>query len=169
MISVYSTNMNENSRHDYLVAKVKARNILNSELKQRVPAMIEALKPFIGQKVQKVDGTLLQKVRDALPNIPNAVAFGGWYESRGYSIYARFETCVWEGLAHGCIYQEDSFCIGDVQDGILKAEQRVSELSFFRSDWTVEEVEKARENVRKAKEALSDAQRPLYHFGEYDN
>lgn len=71
-----------NSRRDYLVAKVKARNLVNKELRERVPFMIEALMPFIGKQVLKVDGTLLEKVRKVLPEIPNTVAFSGWYNSR---------------------------------------------------------------------------------------
>lgn len=161
--------MNDNSRHDYLVAKVKARNLVNKELIERVPAMIEALKPFIGLPVLKVDGTLLKKVNDALPELPNTVAISGWYSARCYSIYVCFKSCVWEGLAHGCVYQEESYCIGELATTILKAEQRPIDLSFYRTDWTVEEVEKARENVRKAEDALSEAKRPLYHFGMHDS
>ena len=158
------------TRRAYLVAKVKARNLVNKELIERVPAMIEALKPFIGLQVIKVDGTLLTKVKEALPDLfSDTVAFSGWYNARSYSIYACFKTCVWEGLDHGCVYQEESYCIGELDGAILKVEQRPVDLRYYRTDWTVEEVEKAREEVRKAQEALSEANRPLYHFGMHDN
>ena len=48
--------------------KVDAVNRGNKMANSWYPAMVRILTPFVGCKVQKVDGTLLQKVKELLPS-----------------------------------------------------------------------------------------------------
>lgn len=147
-----------------LAAAVAARNEVNTQANERFPSIIEALTPFVGATVCKVDGTLFKKVKEALPVFESSTGFGSscWYSTgHGYSLVLNLKTC--HGVQpNGCVYAETTLYLGDLQNGVLT---RLYDAPNFKTDFTEDFVIQARLAVRAAEEILSAAKSKIYYFG----
>lgn len=149
-----------------LAAKVAAVNNANRYANALHPLLTEALAPFIGCKVIKVDGSLLKTIQAALPTFPNTVPLSVYRGSSGYSLYWVVKTC--EGIApHGCVYHEVSVYVGKLNGQTLESWDGCK-WEPHRTDWTPDEVAELREKAEKAKRAASDAESAVHEFGMYD-
>ena len=63
--------MNYPTKTEKLLAKVTAVNRANREAIELHPKLIAIFAEFLGKKVIKADGALLQKVQDLIPTFPN--------------------------------------------------------------------------------------------------
>lgn len=153
-----------------LEAKVAARNQVNALALEMAPKMIEALRPFVGQKILNQGDVLSAKVKAALPSGEYTPERHFWYTANKYALWANFKTCTSSpghyGDHHVASYAETSFLIGEMDGHTLKA---VKNGQTARTDFTVEEIQKAREAFKAAQAALDSAQSALSGFGEYDN
>ena len=153
-----------------LAAKVAARNEVNALADAAYAPIAGALRPFVDQKILKADGTLLDKVKRALPPLvggPDA-PWQSWYSvPHGYSLILNLKTCHAQvrrdcDFAH---YAEEAVYVGDIKNGIL-----VGILPPYarRTDYTEDEIIEGRAAVEVAKQALRDAERAIADFGPYD-
>jgi hypothetical protein len=155
-----------------LEAKVSARNTVNRLALEKLPAMIEALKPFVGKKIMNQGAVISAKLKSALPATDNTPGFQSWYEATSYSL--RLNCKVGE-LSPGrfgdnmvATYAEQSFTIGEIEDDGCTLKSVVNG-QVARADYTVEEVLTARAEFKAAEAAKAAAEAKLYGFGKHDN
>lgn len=153
-----------------LAAKIAAQNEANKAAIELYSKAVEPLKAFVGQKILKVDGTLLEKVKKVLPELVNTNEFRAYYTTGGgYSLRiaitvnksspSRRSDCQ---LAQ---YQESSAYLAGLRDGVLV---KLYDAPQLRADFTEEEILMARKDLEYAKKAMSVAQSKLCGFGEYE-
>ena len=158
---------------DALAAKIDAVNTVHRAGIERAPAMLEALRPFVGCKVLKVDGSLMKAVRAALPEIPSTPALSGHYTTgHGYSIAACFKasTCYADEKARRQDYRITQYAdatvyLGELSNGVLI---KLANPYVARTDYTRQEIEHARMMLKAARNTISEWESKLFHFGEYD-
>ena len=154
------------NQSEALAAKVAAFNSAHKEANRLVPLVLAALAPFVGQKVMKATGGMMQKVKEALPEMPNTVPLSIWLrDSHGYSLILNVKACQSYG-DHFCTYAEACPYVAELKDGILS---KLYDFTPYRTDFTAGEVLEKRETLAKAKQAARDAESALYPFGEYEN
>ena len=155
-----------------LTLKVKAVNFANQYAKVLFYQLSPYFSQFVGQKIEKVDGTLLKKIADNLPNINQAdgrpdglhVSFMTYRNNSRYTLSYVAKVCV--SGSDGCAYHEATAYIGNLEDGVLK-DCKFGEPSY-RTDWTPEEVTHGRGLVEKARRELSEAESAIREFGQYN-
>lgn len=156
-----------------LAAKIAARNLANQTAMDLFPQMAEALKPFVGQKVCKVDGTLLKKVNEALPKGTNTVQTRGYYSVDDYTLAFRLTTTEhnkardWTPETQ---YQhpqsaDRTLFLGHLRDGVLT---ELYDAQTFKTDYTEDFVVQTRKAVREAETALNQVRNSLGDFGMWD-
>lgn len=154
-----------------LAAKVAARNEVNALANASFAPAIEALQPFVGQKVCKVDGSLLEKVKKALPPAihANDAEVHTWYSTgHGYSLVLNVKTCTsarTNGNYQIAHYAETDLYLGHLQDGVLTG---LYDAPSYRTDYSEEFVREARLEAERAKKAASEAESKIHYFGLYD-
>jgi len=144
-----------------LPARVIARNRANANAMALYDLLSKVFAPFVGQKIEKVDGSLLAKVQASFPKI----TFFFYRYRSNYSVCYVAKECQSLSDGNSCVYEETTVYIGDVRDGVL---QSLYPRPSFRHDWTVEEVQKLRHEAEEAEKIASDAKSKLCEFGMYD-
>jgi hypothetical protein len=156
-----------------LSLKVKAVNTANTYAKYVYPLLHDYFKQYVGQKIDKADGSLLKKIADNLPNLKIEdrtedgchVSFMTYRNSSNYTLSYTAKVCVSNG--DGCAYQEVTVYIGDYKHCLL--ENVRYEEPNRRTDYTAEEIVEARKKIEDAKKVVSELERAVYEFGMYDN
>lgn len=152
-----------------LAAKVAAVNAANKLAVELYPKLREVFEPFVGQKIEKADGTLLAKIAKLMPEFPCTPGLHVYKYGSDYSLAWCVKTCESSSGRTGdyqiANYHETMVYVGNIKNGVLVDFYKAPEL---RTDYTVEAVEAAREAYKKAKQAADDAQSKLHPFGEYD-
>lgn len=159
-----------------LDAKIAARNEVNALANASFPDAVTALQPFVGQKVCKADGSLLEKVKKALP--PTLSANGSeahtWYSTgHGYSLVLNVKTCTCSKARNAtptndyqiANYAESTLYLGDLQNGVLT---KLHNAPTYKTDYTADFVREARKEVEQADKAKREAESKIHHFGMYD-
>ena len=101
-----------------LQAKIDARNQANQEAVKLYHSAVQALTPFVGQKVCKADGLFLKKVKDALPKVDIQNGRGFFtMGTLGYDI--RVEVDCWRTDGNVTRYQKTIYYIAELQNGVL--------------------------------------------------
>ena len=149
-----------------LAAKVAAVNMAHEYANELRPILLAAFAPYVGQKILKTDGTLLQKVRETLPELPSHAGLSVFRRSESYSLVYTVKTCVSYG-EHSCTYHEVSLYLYRF-DGVTLAPWNGCQWENLRTDHTEAEVFALRQANTAAKEAASRAAAALYPFGEWD-
>lgn len=144
-----------------LSARVIARNRANANAMALYDLLSKVFAPFAGQKIKKVDGTLLAKVQASFPKI----TFSFYRYRSNYSVCYVAKECQSLSDGNSCVYEEATVYIGDVSNGVLV---KLYDRPELRTDWTVEEVQKLRIEAEKAKEAARKAESKLLEFGTHD-
>lgn len=146
-----------------LEAKVVAVNRCHSEAKKLFAQLREAFLPFVGQKIDKADGGLLEKVKKLLPEIPNTYSLSAYRSSSRYSLAWNVKSG--ETVDNRAIYHDVSIYIGDMSDGILTG---LHDTINLRDDYTAEEVLNLRADYKAKKKIAEEAESKLFPFGEID-
>lgn len=151
-----------------LEAKVAARNLINRKTNELAPLFIEAVKPFLGKQVLLQNGALRESFKKSLPDIKDKELHLLVRSSSGYSLLLDLKVCetVDKGHYHGAIYADELVYLGELNNGILT---RLHDFAPRRTDYTVEEVQAAREAFRVADKARDEAQSKLNLWGQHDN
>jgi hypothetical protein len=151
-----------------LEARVAAANLANNYAAELYPKLAEALAPFVGLKVETVDGALLAKVKARLPEMPSTPQLRVYRRAGShYSLAWTVNTCT-SSKGQGCDYanyEEVTVYVGELSGGILT---KLSPAFKPSAPYTVESVLSAREAYRVAKAAADKAHSALHPFGEYD-
>lgn len=153
-----------------LAAKVAARNEVNAFANASFQTASDALKPFVNQKVCKVDGSLLEKVKRALPVLDGGHFPQTWYSTgHGYNLVLNVKTCVSAKgktsdyqLAH---YAESTVYLGHLDNGVLTG---LYDAPRYQTDYTEDFVRAARLEVEQADKAKREAESKIHYFGMYD-
>jgi hypothetical protein len=163
-----------------LAAKVAACNKANAYINTVQPLLVAALAPFLGKKIRKADSVLTEKARAALEAVlpPDDRGYRGirhWFDCRGGSslfICVSANESYETRHANQCsTYCEAHTCIGAITGGsdLTSIAPPLASEHLRRTDYTTEEIRLARERVKEAKRALSQAESAIIDFGEYDN
>ena len=179
----------KNPRWNYpskLAAKVAAQNEANETANSMYQKAVDAITPFLGKKICKDDGGLLEKVKAALPEVTgNQNEINGYYSTgHGYNLTINIRAYAASvstrpGFGQHSFTGEAVLYIAEIRDGALT---KICEPYIRRTDYTETEIQDARrvfeearkvfEEARKvfeeARSALSNAQSNLHGFGEYD-
>lgn len=154
-----------------LEAKLRARNRLHTEAKRWLAISKAALPAWVGKPIQNTGGDLKKKFKDSLPDLPNSVELSLRVSSSAYTLRLEVRTCEMIRNDCGCVYQDDSFSLGDIDAGVLQKIVPCHEQPPLRSDFDREEVE----SVRRHLEQVEDHARNLrgspqiQFFGTHDN
>lgn len=150
-----------------LEAKVSAVNKSRALGNKLFPILSAMFSPFVGQKVFKADGTLLKKHQDAVEslNLPYDSEINVYRHASDYNLAWTIQARVQDDKGSSR-YDSITVYIGGISNGVLK--EMCTEPNY-KTNYTAEEVLEARENLKKAKAAVSQAEGKLYPFGEYDN
>ena len=146
-----------------LAAKVRAVNAANNKANELYPLLKESLFPFLGKQVLKKDGTILEKVKKALPILPkNTNSMMIHQNCTRYSLVWKVKTCTFGDC---CANHETTVYVGVLSDGILTNFENWVEM---KTNYTVEEIENYRAKYEELKSALNHISGKLYPFGERD-
>jgi hypothetical protein len=147
---------------DKLSAEVAARNEVN-EISNRVyPEVIKALEPFVGKKVCKVDGTLLEKVKNALPKFERHNVTFIYGTGHGYSVSMQISTSR-SYHPTGVVYQDNTVYFGNLNNGVLT--DITPWHKDLRTDFTADEVRIVRKEIRELEDRVSQAKSKIHYFG----
>lgn len=168
-------NIPSNIHSNQLEAKVSARNRVNAALPIIHTALVKALEPFVGKKVETVHGGLTAKVANVLaPVIVKLEAdLGAFICHSSTSHSLRFYVKVCEVFPSRypdtqiASYAEASLDVAEVPSMVLT--ELYLQPPTPRTDYTVDEIIRARADVAAARTALSLAQSKLQGFGEFEN
>lgn len=147
-----------------LIARVKARNSVNTEANKLFPTLNAIFVPFVGQKILTKDGSLLSKISKLLPEFSRTPKMHIYRSTSNYSLMWNVqasEMCS----ENSCVYAEASVRIGSISDGVLES---LYDAPKYRTDYTVEDIEAKRNIYAEAKKLADSALSDLYPFGEYD-
>lgn len=152
-----------------LAAKIIARNYVNCLANDLLPEILEAVRPFVGQKVIRKTGGMSGKLDAALGTFRYSAITNIWFNVGTEHLKVTFKTrqVIVDGNG-GCVYAEQAVTFAGLEDGngVLK---ELYPTEPFRTDFTVEEIETARKRLRIARNAAYAAELKLGGFGEYDN
>ncbi len=142
-----------------LLNKVSARNLVNVEILRRAPAMFEALRPLVGQKILKADGTFLKKFESVLPALPGAVGLHAYYTAGHYSLRACFRACVTTSEG-GTAYAEADVYLADLTAGVINHLYTFNPENY-RTDFGFNEVRALQTELKAAKSKVSELESKL--------
>ena len=150
---------------EHLAARVRGVNNANRYAVEVVyPQLVAVFTPLVGQKIEKVDGSLLAKYESLLPKFEDGNVLHVYRHRSNYSLAWVVKTC--ESVPpHGCTYHETVVYIGEMSNGVLT---KICDPLKAKCNYTVEEVVEARKVHEAAKKKASDALSALHPFGEYD-
>jgi hypothetical protein len=160
-----------------LSARVAARNLANKTANEFAPQLVAFLKPYMGKKVRKADGWT-KAIEAAMKEV--GISFPYTNEIRitreSYSNDSlRFTVSVSElykpswcdKTGPSSLREEASLYIGKTDSNGVLIELK-EEQGLRRTDYTEEQILTAREAVKRAEEALSEAKQGLCGFDTYD-
>jgi hypothetical protein len=156
---------------NYLIAHVEAVNFCHL-LAMRLEQVLKVFfTPYVGKKVIKIDGTLMQKIADEVrPCIEPIDEMNGvqvYFDRMGsYSLRWTVKVCKHIEGAGSCLYYEHSVYVGDLEGQTLK-NIKPTKLDL-RTDFTAAEIESKRKVYKQLQETADQAKGQLYPFGEYD-
>lgn len=163
-----------------LQARVIARNRAGEVANQLYPKLIDIFKEYIGKKVVKANGGLLQKICNKLPDFPRelvrnptTVVFTEtyWREySRNEILFKVNVSSVNVSAVNVLAYdnsskvcnEEVSIYICGLFDGFIT---HWGGPPNFRTDYNLDEVKSLREEWRVAKQKADDAEKACWPFG----
>ena len=154
-----------------LEAKVGARNQVNRAAQSFYPAAIEALRPFIGQKVLNQGHVKSAKLVAALPKFSDTPAISVYFKTGAYGISMEVKVCVSFENRYGeqssACYAEQSIFLGEIDKHTLT--KLCDAPTGLRTDYTVEEIFQARKELAAARTAMQHVEHKICCFGEHDN
>lgn len=157
--------MNNSIKHpSALAAHVDAVNRANFEANRLTPILSNVFAPFVGKKVLKKEGGLLETVKKAVPAFPSTVHLQVFRDTSEYQLRFSVKTCEMYG-EHSCIYAESYVWVGNLAHGVL---EKLTDSPVHRTDYTVEGVFNARKLAEETRAAAQKAEAACQPFGLYD-
>lgn len=154
---------------NYLAAKVAVVNNANKYALELYPSLRAIFEPFLGQKIEKADGTLLKKIAELIPDHICNTSIHVYRHTSDYSLAWVVKTNESypnnRGDCHLAVYHETVVYVGHMRSGFL---EKFYDAPGFRHDYTVEEIIAKREEYKIAKGIADKCLSALFPFGEYD-
>ena len=153
--------------------KVDAVNAVHQAAMDLYPRLAEVFQPFVGQKILKINGSLLAKIKsmeDAL-NLPYRPGLSVCRRYNEYVLSWEVKVCKTApntdnpNFSDHCQYETHSLNIGELENGVLK---KIYPAPVLKTDYTVAEIEEKRRAYKEAKKLADEAHKNLYPFEEYD-
>lgn len=152
-----------NTKLERLTAKVAAVNKANVYAAKLYPELVKIFEPLVGEKILKVDGTLLSKYAALLPEFPCNPHLHVYRNSSDYSLAWTVKSCEMMP-PHSCMYHEVVVYVGEIRGQHLV---KMMDHPFNgRTDFTVEEILGKREAYISAKKVMEELRSELYPFGD---
>lgn len=153
------------SREEMLIAKVAAANKCHTIANAITETLKVIFTPLVGVKVLKVDGSLLSKYVDLIPEWQFGDGVRIWRNSSKYTLSYVVNVCQ-HLPSGGCTYFETISYIADLDgDKISKIYPPYVRLT----NYTVAEIAGKRKKYEELKQQMEDARSDLSPFGEMDN
>ena len=146
-----------------LAAKIEAQNKSAAIANRLRPAYVEAIKPFIGKRTHKADGSgMFEKVKAALKTAAQA-EFGGEIDAQIWSPHQGcFSIKTFKHYAEFTVVYAETYFYAWTTNNAGIAEEIGHNWEPLRDDWTVEEVlevkarlETLRDQVRQLESGIS--------------
>lgn len=156
-----------------LTADVAAVNLANAYANKLLAKLQAFFSPLVGQKIIKLNGTLLAKLQDKLPAFPAEKGNPGQHEhatimtykhNSPYSLAWAVKVC-WPVPPHSCTYYEVMVYVGDMEGDTLKV--MTTHREPWREDFTVAEAVERIDAFEAAKKEADDARGRVYPFQKY--
>lgn len=155
---------------DSLAAKIQGRNQCHDIANKLEPVFKAALAPFAGKKIANVGGVVCDKVRKVCAEAVKAAGLPDSYywSSARYSLYVTVKVCT--TINDRSHYAEQGIYLGDMIDNShdFKAVAPPMEKPF-RTDYTKEEIQRLRAELRAVQDRESELKSALSYFGEHDS
>ena len=156
------------SPNERMAAKVAAVNKAHQAALEIYHLMRPIFEPFIGEKIDKQDGTFLAKIAKLLPPLSYEHDLRVIRNSSNYSLSWTIYTSEECGDTGNHVSYEVTVYVGGMSGGRL-VDLKYDAPVDRRRDFTVEWLREARAQCRRKKEAYEAAQRALWPFDEdYD-
>jgi hypothetical protein len=151
-----------------LAAKVHCVNKANQFLRDKVPAILAALRLFVGEKMYTTAGSKTVKFQKILPEAISNATVHAYYDCTTYSLW--YKVCYHAGVTgkSGGPSVDVSYLLADIQNNVITKVYDETELENRRVDYTEEYVIQARAELKAAQALVSKANGKLFHFGEWD-
>lgn len=153
-----------------LPAAIDATNEANRRAMDLQIRLLAFFTPWVGKKVEKADGTLLQKVQTGLKEyigeLPCTPSVHVYRSSSAYSMdwTVKVSKSYGEGMGGGTTYATATVHVGELQgDTLVKLGSPIT----LRTDYTLENVRAARKKAADLKKAYEDARSECHPFGEW--
>lgn len=118
--------------------------------------------PYLGQKVTKADGNWIKPIADGLQAIQLP---SHWTCGAGrYGAAVEISVCITAEGFEFCEYRKANFHIADFSGNTLAKVYDQTAIAHLRSDWTAQEVETKKAEVKSLKEKLSKLESSLGPF-----
>lgn len=152
--------------NEKLAARVTAKNRANKLAMDIHDKLAPIFAQYVGKKVETSTGSLVAKLNK---EVDAAIAEIKKENCKIFRSQSRYSICyvvqTWENVG-SCYYAETYIYLGETSNGILSKILAKNEL---KTDYSVDQILKAREEIRKARTILQNAESNLCGFGEYDN
>lgn len=147
-----------------LEANVDAVNRAHAYANYIDPILRAIFEPFVGQKILKQDGTLMEKYRKLVPAFENTNSLCVFKRSTDYSLAWTVRTCSIypESSHHSAFYYEITVYICDINGAVLSG--MCATRPDAKADYKVEDIQKIRQEVKEAEKALDAIKRKLGPF-----
>lgn len=156
------------TRLETLTGKVAAVNQANEVAILLKAKLDEFFRPLVGQKIVKIDGSLLGKYADQVKQIIEQIEAETGIEliyrlSSQFSLGWVCKACK-QTSDHGCTYYEQAVYVGDYKGQTL---EKIDDRGFnLRTDFTVAEMKAKFADVETTKKAYEAAKSKLWPFYE---
>lgn len=142
---------------------VRAVNMARAAMNENAPRIREAIEPWIGRKIIKVDGSMRRAFRQAMPPLPNHRGPDSVFMYiPGSHRCLRFDVNVCVRSGDGCEYYRTSFGIAIIQDAALMPLPEFTPLPLY----DLAEVRARLNAVKAAEKALQEARKAAEQFAE---
>lgn len=150
---------------DRLAARVQAVNVANAYANSIQPGLAQLCEKFINTKIRNKDGSLAKKFKEQLDtlNLPHLTPLYVQRHCTEYSLSFRVTAHTSVGDENGS--HTTTIPIGGISDGILT---EINNYEPDRTDYTVAEVTRLREEYKEKRRAADAAYSALGIFGEHD-
>lgn len=147
-----------------LETQVIAVNLCHKAAVATFETLKQALRPYIGKQIVKKDGSLLTKIRNAMPPLTSDLCVSIYHRPSAYGLSWRVRVCVTDSSSTE--YAEAYITPGRInEDGVLVSITK--DVPPLRYDYTVEEVLKRRQEIIAAEQTLRECQTALGPFTRY--
>lgn len=146
--------------YETLNLRVAAVNAANAQANKFYPIYLEAVRPFLGKKIKKVDGSFTKEFKKALPETPERPEPTIVPSMSDYTL--SFCITAMKFTQEETHYFEHYLYIGDIRDGVLVALKE--DRTPAKCDYTLEEVREKIAFAQRLENEFQEAKAQCFPF-----